>query len=255
MPWRPFDDLLALVELAAPSACAGCGAVGTRWCAACQEELTGSPPRSWRPTPCPPGLPPTWSGPPYDGAVRAAVVAWKEEGRVDLTPRFAEVLRGTLRAALAGSAPHGRATSPSGPTRTGRQPSVLLVPAPSGRSSSRARGRRPVTELARAAARGTPGVALSEALRLGRPVRDQAGLDAAERARNLAGAVHSIPGLVPALRGVPCVIVDDVVTTGATLQDCARALREAGSGPVIAVTLAATRRRWHPPLPSARPAD
>ncbi|AXH95826.1 ComF family protein [Ornithinimicrobium avium] len=81
-----------------------------------------------------------------------------------------------------------------------------------------------------------------DGLRLARAVVDQAGLGADDRARNLCGAVRVRDRLVSRLQGRPCVLVDDVVTTGATLQECARALRAAGCGPVVAVTLAATRR-------------
>ncbi|WP_134772685.1 ComF family protein [Ornithinimicrobium flavum] len=251
MPWRPTQDLLALVELAAPSACAGCGLPGSRWCADCGTFLAASRPRPWRPTPCPPGLPPTWAGLAYRGPARAALVAWKEDGRVDLTPVLARALRPVLAAALQGSAPHARAV------RAGRP--VVLVPAPSARAGVRARGRRPVPELARAT---TPRGPVVEALRLVRRVRDQAGLTAGERATNLRGAVAVRPGRGDRLRGVPCVLVDDVVTTGATLQECARALLAAGSGPVVAVTVCATVRRGPgpagPPGPSVAspgPAD
>lgn len=232
MPWHPLQDLLALVELAAPSVCAGCGQAGTRWCGRCQIVLAAPRPRRWRPTPCPPGLPPTWSGHPYDGPVRAAVVAWKEEGRVDLTRVLAGALHEVLTPALAASPPHTRAL-------LGGEP-VVLVPAPSARAGSRARGRRPVLELARAA--GTTGQ-IVEALDLVRRVRDQAGLTATERGRNLEGAIAVRPAAAGRIEGVPCVLVDDVITTGATLQECSRALVEAGSGPVLAVTLAATVRR------------
>lgn len=248
MPWHPLQDLRALVELAAPSACAGCGRAGTRWCRGCQEILAAPRPRPWRPSPCPPGLPPTWSGLPYDGAVRGAVLAWKEEGRVDLTPVLAGALGEVLTTALA-AAPHTRADG----TADGR--SVVLVPAPSARAGTRARGRRPVPELARRAAPGHPVV---EALDLVRRVRDQAGLSAAERGRNLAGAVRVRAAAARRIEGVPCVLVDDVVTTGATLQECSRALLAAGSGPVLAVTIAATvrrARRDRPSLPSVGRAD
>lgn len=244
MPWSPLEDLLALVELAAPTGCAGCGAPGRRWCPGCQAALTGTRPRPWRPTPCPPGLPPTWTGPAYEGVVRAAVVAWKEHGRTDLTAAvLAPALREVLTVALAGSPPHTDAARRGLP--------IALVPAPSARGASRARGWRPVPALAAAATRRDLVV---DALRLTRPVRDQAGLDATARADNLRGAVATRPRAARALRGVPCVLVDDVVTTGVTLQDCARALREAGCGPVIAVTLAATARR-QTPLPPRDRAD
>lgn len=247
MPWHPLQDLRGLVELAAPSICAGCGRAGTRWCTGCRLLLAAPRPRPWRPSPCPPGLPPTWSGHPYDGPVRAAVLAWKEEGRVDLTPVLAGALGKVLATALDGSAPHTRALLAGTPP--------VVVPAPSARSGSRARGRRPVLEVARAAGPGHPVVA---ALDLVRRVRDQAGLTAAERSRNLAGAVAVRRSAVRRVQGLPCVLVDDVITTGATLQECSRALLEAGSGPVLAVTIAATVRRPRralPPLPSAGQAD
>lgn len=229
MPLHPLADLRALAELAAPSGCAGCRLRGQRWCAACSSALHGQPPRAWRPTPCPPGMPATWAGPAYDGPVREAVVAWKELGRVDLGPELALVLRSSVAAAattLGHDQPRG-------------QP-VAVVPAPSARASTRARGRSPVLELAVAAVGRGPVV---DALRLRRPVRDQAGLSAVQRADNLAGAVAVRAREARLLQGLPCVVVDDVVTTGSTLCECARALREGGAGPVVAATVAATRRR------------
>lgn len=236
MPWRPWDDLLALVELAAPSACAGCATGGHRWCPACDRALTaGQPGRAWAPTPPPPGLPATWVGPAYEGVVRSAVVAWKDGGRADLTPVLARVVRAGLAAALEAAPGHRRAIT------SGR--AVLLVPAPSTRASTRARGEHRVRRLAETAARRTPGLVVVPALALARPVVDQAGLGAGQRWANLAGAVRvSRPGARQVV-GAPCILVDDVVTTGATLTECARALRAAGSGPVVAVTVAATPRR------------
>lgn len=248
MPWRPRADLLALLELAAPSACAGCARPGSRCCPACAGSLRGVQPRVWRPTPCPAGMPPTWAGPAYDGPVRALVVAWKEQDRVDLTPLLADVLRAGVRAALRGSAQHAAAVRDGIP--------VAVVPAPSAWAGTRARGRAPVRELAVAATRPD---AVVDALRLTRRVRDQAGLGAQERAANLGGAVGLAPGAARVLRALPVLLVDDVVTTGATLVECARALREAGAGPVVAVTVAATVRRGRtapsPALPSPPVAD
>ena len=235
MTWRPWQDLLALVELAAPSACAGCGRAGVRWCHLCQHALAGAPPRSWRPTPCPAGLPPTWSGPAYEEAVRTAVVAWKDRGRADLTGVLAPVLRDVLAAALVGSPQHRAALVTGAP--------VAVVPAPSARASTRRRGEHRVRSLVTAAAGGSPPLRVVDALELSRRVADQAGLGAAERHRNLAGAVRVRARRAAGVAGVPCVLVDDVVTTGATLAECARALRRVGCGPVVAVTLAATRRR------------
>ncbi|WP_022924170.1 ComF family protein [Serinicoccus marinus] len=230
MPWRPGVDLRALLDLLAPQDCAGCAAEGSVWCGAC-ESLLSVPPRPWRPTPCPAGFPPTWTGPDYSGVVRAGLVAWKEQDRVAATGALAQILRRSLRAAIAASPEHRAAVAVGRP--------VAVLPAPSSRRSTRARGRSPVGDLARAAA-GPAAVVPGLVLR--RRVRDQAGLSAAERARNLAGAVDLAPRAAARLAGLPCVVVDDIVTTGATLTDCARALAAGGAGPVVAATVAATSR-------------
>ena len=79
---------------------------------------------------------------------------------------------------------------------------------------------------------------------------DQAGLDATERADNLAGSMHARERVVRALvrrRGaVRMVVCDDVLTTGSTAREAQRALEEAGLDVVRVATVAATPRR-HPP--------
>ena len=81
-------------------------------------------------------------------------------------------------------------------------------------------------------------------LRRTRRTRPQVGLNNAQRRENVAGAFTCDPH--PALRDAHIVLVDDVYTTGATMQDCARALREAGAASVYAFTIARA-------LPAGRP--
>ena len=159
------------------------------------------------------------------------------------------VLREILATALASSEPHRDHLRAGGP--------LLLLPAPSARAGTRARGEHRVAALTKASVHDLPASVcrVSGALRLRRRVSDQAGLAAPARAANLSGAVAVDPRAARAMAGRPCVVVDDVVTTGATLAECARALRQAGCGPVIAVTLAATRRRGRGALPQPHVAD
>jgi predicted amidophosphoribosyltransferase len=76
-------------------------------------------------------------------------------------------------------------------------------------------------------------------LRLVRAVRDSAGLGAGERQANLSGAMAARP----AVPGAAAVIVDDIVTSGATLAESVRALRSSGWLVAGAATLAVTPRR------------
>ncbi|HEY9564118.1 MAG TPA: phosphoribosyltransferase family protein, partial [Nocardioides sp.] len=87
-------------------------------------------------------------------------------------------------------------------------------------------------------------------LRVGR-VLDQAGLDSTERHANLEGSMSCRPTVRAALsaRGVRAwtVVVDDVLTTGATAREAQRALESAGV-PVLGIaTVAATRKRLRGP--------
>ena len=232
---RVSTGVAALGDLVLPVHCGGCGTPGTSWCHRCQAALAAAPgPQRWVPTPAPAGLPPVWTVLPYAGPVRTGLVNWKDNGRRDLTDVFAPVLTEALLGAL---------------LACGTEP--VVVPAPSGRANIRRRGDQPLASLTRSALRRIPTGArpqLVPVLRLGRAVADQAGLDSRRRVANLAGAMTVFPGSTRRLAGLTCLLVDDVITTGATIAEAARALRAAGARDVLAVTLAATHRQADPPL-------
>lgn len=190
-------------------------------------------------------MPPTWTALPYAGAVRHTVVAWKDEGRRDLTRVLATPLRTALAAALDGELS----------TRLRRGEQVLVVPAPSARRTVRHRGDQPLRDLLATALPATAsraGVRCGPVLELTRAVADQAGLDRQHRAANLDQAMRVTPRRAEEVAGWACLLVDDVVTTGATLAEAARALTAAGAAQVVAATVAATPRRTaHPVGPQA----
>ncbi|MFJ8694098.1 ComF family protein, partial [Streptomyces roseolilacinus] len=113
---------------------------------------------------------------------------------------------------------------------------LVLVPVPSARRAVRARGHDAVRRVATAAARELrrTGVAarVTPVLRQRRAVADQAGLDARQRRENLSGALEVVPGGARLLEGARVVLVDDLMTTGASLAEAARALYAAGAVPV-----------------------
>lgn len=247
----------ALVDLAIPSACAGCAAPGRWLCVRCAQALRGSA-RPVRPTPSPPGLPPAFAVADYAGPARRLIVAHKEHRRLEL----AALLGAALGEAVSGVL--GSAGERSPPTSTGTATAIVLVPVPSRRATVRQRGHDPLLRMAKVAAKvaatGAATIAVDGAatgaagargeplpvvplLRHRRRVADQAGLGAAERSANLAGALEVHPRWLPDARGLTVVVVDDVLTTGATLAEATRALTAAGVQVVGAAVVAATTRR------------
>jgi predicted amidophosphoribosyltransferase len=208
------DAVLDASAVLLPVSCAGCSAPDRSLCPDCARALA---PEVRRHTVA--GVT-VWSSLDYDDLPRTVLLAYKDGGRVDAAGALARALRPAL-AEAAGE----------------RRSDLVPVLIPSTRAAWRRRGYHPTgILLARSRVLAPP---LWRALRLTRQTADQARLGSAERAGNRAGSMVASQRL----RGRRCVIVDDIVTSGATIAEAARAIGAAGGSVSGAATVARTPRR------------
>lgn len=205
----------ALLDLVLPLQCGGCGAPATRWCDACAAALRVAFDEPQVISPRLDPEVPVFALGSYAGPRRNAIVALKEHGRGDLV--------GPLSRALALGVHRLTTWGILG------QP-LTVIPAPTRRAAARRRGGDPVARIAAAATAASPHHDVAVVLRTGGLVRDSVGLSTTARERNISGRVR-LTGLVPAGE---ILLVDDILTTGATAREAVRVLAE-GGGHVSAV--------------------
>lgn len=269
-----------LVDLVLPADCCGCGATGmaSPLCDGCAGVLRVARPRPARPDPAPPGLPRCVALDSYAGPIRRMVLSFKERGRLGLADALGAGLATAVVSTLAGrrvvsgdaySMVGGGADAPA--PLGGAGGPILLVPVPDTAAASRSRMGDHMLRIARRTAMhlagsGRPALVWPVLAALPRSV-DSVGLGAGERARRAKDAFRPRAGVLSrrtwfagrAGAGGPTgsaserktafpgrvVVVDDVMTTGATLAAVTRLLTGCGVPVVGAAVLAATRRH-HP---------
>jgi ComF family protein len=219
---RPGAIAGRLLDLAFPASCIGCRLEGTALCDGCARALSA---RSGLPPGVPVGMPSDvplplvqleWCA-PYGGVVRDALHALKYRGERRLAAPLGAAAAARWREAAIGG--------------------DVLVHVPVHEARRAARGYDQAELLARAAAPRLGREALP-ALRRSRATVPQFELGRDRRATNVAAAFAADPDHVGAIRDRWVVLVDDVVTTGATLAACAATLLDAGAVAISAFTIA-----------------
>ena len=152
----------------------------------------------------------------YDDASRDLILQFKHADRVDLVPLFTSWLRRSAGDLLTGA--------------------DVIIPVPLHRGRLLKRKYNQAAEIARPLARSIGARYLPDTLKRARDTGSQAGKSGSGRARNVQGAFKVRDP--KAIAGKRVLIVDDVMTTGATVEACARALRKAGAVGVDVAVLA-----------------
>ena len=207
----PMHILSELTHLVFPTRCYGCNALGVSICSQCRREWiphyykSGGSPLS------------VHSAVVYSPTASRIILAAKENGLQGADDLLIDAIIHVLNKVQLDKS------------------FIRLVPVPSSKQSQRRRGRSFIVDLTDTISEKT-GIAINDCLQLSRRVSDQSGLTRVQRITNMHGAFSLKPGAI--LRG-DAIVIDDVVTTGATLREAARALNSQGFhafGSVCAVT-------------------
>lgn len=216
-----LSELRSLSKLIFPVACIGCGAAQVEICPSCSALWSTPPILSQLDS-----LPLAFTA-RYQPRVQRFILAAKEDGSKVARTALAQSLTASLRKLLEG--------------RAGEE--ILLVPIPSHPATIRARGRDHAQLLARAVSQNFgPEVVHAPLLRVNRRVADQTGLTHLQRAANLAGAFSADSQLITRQGKAAIVMVDDVITSGSSLREGARALASVGWPPMGAISACASAR-------------
>lgn len=212
--FRGMKQLSAwLADLIFPPQCGGCGRVDFRWCETCFDDLQAIPviftdsPQL--------GLAGAGASGPYEGMLKRAIRAFKYNGAVELAAPLAERLTVTLEQ-LDWSCD-------------------FIAPVPLSVNRLAERGYNQADLLGRRVAEQMNIPYRPDALRRERDTEQQARLNVEQRAENVKDAFAASRDAAD--RSV--LLIDDVITTGATLEACADALKSARAAAVYALTVAA----------------
>jgi len=239
--YRLYCVLWTAIDWLYPPACGGCNQRGARWCENCMRSVQTLPvticPVCGEVQDCQEICAGCRADPPWYTAVRAwgvfegnlrnAIHRLKYRNNIPLAEALARPMIAYLRQLA--------------------WPVDLVTPIPLGTARLRERGYNQAELLARPMAWACNIEFHPSAVKRARETRSQVGLTAQQRKQNVSGAFEAWHHLVT---GRNVLLVDDVATTGATMNACAAALRAAGARSVYGLTLARPSNRFNEAIPA-----
>ncbi len=220
MTRRPFLSTIVttIIDWLYPPRCAGCGRLDTHWCAMCQREIDTEP--VYFPLPLYPPIAAAATTSHYTGKIRRAIKALKYDNAQALSDVFARRMEACLRET--------------------KWIYDTLIPVPLHKDHFHQRGYNQAYSIAHALAQRIGVPVEANAIERWRSTRSQVGLNREARMQNVHNAFRASPTLS---QGRTFLLIDDVCTTGATLQSCAQALANAGAQRIYCLTVSAARLR------------
>jgi len=229
LAYRAYQLLWEALDWLYPPSCGGCGAWGARWCLECiQKTIEIMPPicpicgnpnskneECERCRISPPLFTSLRSYSVFGGSIREAIHKFKYKHEIGLGEALSRLMITKIEKL--------------------NWSLDLITSVPLGLVRFKERGYNQATLLARPIALFYKVPFSSQALSRVRETRTQVGLSVVERNENMSGAFQAKYGLV---RGKNILVVDDVATSGATLNACAKALLENGASKVYGFSLA-----------------
>lgn len=218
--------LRGIESLVFDNTCLICGSSESQFCDHCRRDWNSNPRKiegeSF----------PVYASIPYTDKAKMVLLSAKENGEKFTTDLLVKELKASIKELLVYESAESK--------------EVLLVPIPSSRRTTRRRGIDFISTLTKAieielnSERSKASFRRCRILSLSKEVQDQSGLSESQRHENLRGAFQVVSSFKSDL---PIVVVDDVITTGSTLREAVRALKERNLTVLGAATACASQRR------------
>lgn len=221
------------LDIVLPRGCAGCDAPDEVLCAACMRLLHKPPRCQSMEMRGDQEAVAVWSCAAYRGRVRRAILAWKDHDDVELDSLFG--------ACMASLALHDDMRSLIQQALSSASEPVLVIPAPSSRRSLARRGRKHLMPLVQAVSMAletdkVPSQCYDALVMRGVRSKSVQSHSRSARARRVQGHMNLRRGM--SVSGRCVVLVDDIITSGATLRQCAKVIEDSGGRVLAAMTLA-----------------